>query len=80
MNAKFLVEAPELEYQVVGEAEDFSEYQLLYEETDQSSVDVVRIPSWDGTIEEQRFRRIGKPNAKLRLRIATFKLSAKDAK
>lgn len=69
---------PESEYHVVNELGDFSEYQLLYEETDQSSVEIVNIPSWDGTIEEQRFPKAGKPNASSHLKIARFKLSFTD--
>lgn len=71
---------PETEYHVVNDSEDFSEYQLLYEETDQSRVDIVNIPNWDGTVEEQRFPKAGKENAISRLKVAKFKLSLEGAK
>lgn len=67
---------PETEYHVVNDSEDFSEYQILYEETDQSRVDLVNIPTWDGTIEEQRFPKAGRENAISRLKITKFKLSS----
>lgn len=49
-------------------------YKILYEVTDQSLVEIVRISSWDGSQEEQRYPRPGKPNAISRLRLAEFKL------
>ena len=69
---------PESEYHVVNESEDFSEYQLLYEETDQSLVEIVKIPSWDGNTDEQRFPRAGRQNAISKLKLIKFKLSAID--
>lgn len=63
---------PRNEYQVVDEP---IEYQLLYEETDQSNVGIVRINSWDGAIEEHRFPKAGTKNPISRLKIVKFTLT-----
>lgn len=68
---------PESEYHVVNESGDFSEYQILYEETDQSHVDIVNIPAWDGNVERQRFPKAGKLNAISKLCLAKFKYSSR---
>ena len=47
-------------------------YGILYEEVDETRVDIVRISSYDGQIEEYRFPRPGEPNATSSLRLVTF--------
>lgn len=71
---------PETDYHVVNYSEDYSEYQLLYEETDQSLVEVVSLPSMDGCTEDQRFPKAGKANPKSKLKIIKFKLSTREKK
>lgn len=66
---------PDNEYQVLNDLEDFIEHQLLYEETDQSAVEMVRINSWDGTVEEHRFPKAGGQNPISKLKVVKFKLS-----
>jgi len=70
---------PEPDYYVVNNVGDFSEHQLLYEETDQSNVGIVSISSWDGTKEEQRYPKTGTQNAISHLGIIKFKVSARDS-
>jgi hypothetical protein len=48
-------------------------YSILYEEVDESMVDVVRITSYDGSSDEYRFPRPGDRNAVSVLKLATFK-------
>ena len=48
-------------------------YSILYEEVDESMVDVVRISSYDGSCEEYRFPRPGDSNAVSVLKLITFK-------
>lgn len=69
---------PETEYHVVNGSEENIEYQILYEETDQTRVELVVMPSYTGTIEGQRFPRTGGPNPVSRLKIAKFKMNSKD--
>ena len=52
-------------------------YSILYEEVDESMVDIVRITSYDGTAEEYRFPRPGDPNAISLLKMTTFKYDKK---
>ena len=47
-------------------------YSILFEIVDETDVDVVKISSWDGNIEEYRFPRAGQKNAKSYLKIVNF--------
>jgi dipeptidyl-peptidase 9 len=49
------------------------QYSILYEEVDESNVDIVRIPSYDGTSEEYRYPRAGDQNASSCLKLVSFK-------
>lgn len=53
-----------------------STYQILYEQVDESEVEVVHLPSFgdDGSMEEYRFPRAGTLNARSTLRLAQFSL------
>lgn len=48
------------------------QYTLLYEEVDESMVDIVKIPSYDGVTEEYRFPRPGDVNAVHILKLVSF--------
>ncbi|KAI1289674.1 Dipeptidyl peptidase 8 [Halotydeus destructor] len=52
-------------------------YDLLYEEVDESDVELFRISSWDGNIEEYHFPRPGEANATSRLKMASFYFDSK---
>lgn len=54
------------------------QYRLLYEETDQSKVEVVKISSCDGNIEEHRFPKAGRDNPISSLKVTNFMLSEDD--
>lgn len=72
---------PETEYHVVNSSDEESiEYQLLYEETDQSQVELVVTSSSGSAIEGQRYPKPGGKNPVSRLMIAKLRLSPKDAK
>ncbi|RWS29761.1 dipeptidyl peptidase 9-like protein [Leptotrombidium deliense] len=53
------------------------QYDILFEEVDDTDVEFVRIASLDGNVEEYRFPRPGKPNSVSSLKIATFKFDSK---
>lgn len=55
-----------------GDKRNCITYAILYEEIDETHVDVVKIPSYDGQTEEYRFPRPGEQNAISSLRLVTF--------
>lgn len=60
------------------ESDGLIEYSILYEQVDQSMVEIVRIPSYDGSSEEYRFPRPGETNAVSTLHLASFKVDPKS--
>ncbi|RWS14610.1 Dipeptidyl peptidase 9-like protein [Dinothrombium tinctorium] len=75
---------PESEYHhlnTISENEESNsfvlQYDILYEEVDETDVELIKIPSWEGNVEEYRFPRPGNPNAISSLKLATFKLDMK---
>jgi len=50
------------------------EYKILFEQVDETDVELVKISSCDGTVEEYRYPKPGKKNATSMLKIASFKL------
>lgn len=48
------------------------QYAILYEEVDETNVEIVRIPSFDGDTEDYHFPRPGEQNASSSLRLVVF--------
>lgn len=55
-----------------GERSNCIQYAILYEEVDETDVEIVRIPSFDGDTEDYHFPRPGEQNATSTVRLVLF--------